>query len=106
MSTGEKIREVMRLRRVNQTELAKRIGTSRQNINNLLKSDSCNTNTLQKIAKALNTPISAFFEESTDQVNEPQSTYTKKPKYIEQRLDEIEERLKKIEDISKNTDTD
>lgn len=55
--------------------------------------------TIEKIAAFFGVSVSYFFEEPADQVNEPQSSYTKKPKYIEQRLDEIEQRLTQIEDI-------
>ena len=54
ISMGEKIKIVLKRRNITVTELAEKIGTSRQNLTNKFKRDNFSENEIQQIAQALN----------------------------------------------------
>ena len=77
VSTGQKILLLRKKRKITQQELADLVGVKAITIMRWEKEISTpDVNQLQKIAKALNTPISYFFDESSASIKEPSSGYT------------------------------
>lgn len=99
MNVGERIKEILDEDNLRPSDFADKLGKSRQYASQLLKSDSINTKTLFIVLDALNVSPAYFFNDN----NEVVGAEVKKPKYIEQRLDELEKRLKKIEKKCENT---
>lgn len=67
MRLGEKISEMLEIRKMQQKELSERSGVSRSIISELIsgKRDTMNTDTLIKLARALNVHPNYFLEENT-----------------------------------------
>ena len=93
-----KIKGLMSEKKITQDELAKMMQSTRQTISNYLAGRSkLDVHTLEKIASCLDVNVSYFFMDETDQLSEPTTSYAKKPKYIEQRIDELEQKYKELE---------
>ncbi|SHK41338.1 helix-turn-helix transcriptional regulator [Paramaledivibacter caminithermalis] len=60
-SMGEKIRIVLRRKKLTITDLATAIGTSRQNLTNKLNRDNFSEKELQQIAEALGCRFEGYF---------------------------------------------
>ena len=74
MHIGLKIKQLVELKKISPQELARKIGKkSKQSIYDYYKKESIDTAVLQKIADALEIPITAFFEDSENTNN---NTYT------------------------------
>ena len=61
MKIGEKIKSTIEGSGLSISEVARRIGTSYQNLNKIFKKDSIESKYLEKIANVLNIPIDVFF---------------------------------------------
>jgi transcriptional regulator with XRE-family HTH domain len=61
LSMGEKIRIVLRRKKMTITDLAIAIGTSRQNLTNKLNRDNFSEKELQQIAEALGCRFEGYF---------------------------------------------
>lgn len=61
LSMGEKIRIVLKRRNLTVTELAEKVGTSRQNLTNKFKRDNFSEKELHQIAQALNCTFEGTF---------------------------------------------
>lgn len=59
----QKIKLILAEREMNQSDLAKKCGVNRQQINNILSRGSCALKTMGKIAKALGVPVSEIVKE-------------------------------------------
>lgn len=68
MTIGEKIKAIRKSKRMTQKQLAEKLGISYQAIQQIENKDNINTNTLQKIASALNVPISELLKYSCNAV--------------------------------------
>jgi transcriptional regulator with XRE-family HTH domain len=102
-----KIKSLLTEKKITIQEFSRAINVSRPTVANYFNGRSkIDVYTIEDIASYLDVPVSYFFEEPTNEVKEPAGAYTKKPKYIEQRIDEIEQRLKKIERTAVNTDSE
>lgn len=55
------IKKIMKLRKMTQVELAKKLGIKQDNLNHQFKRDNFRINDLQKIAEILNCEFKAFF---------------------------------------------
>ena len=64
MTVGETIKTIRKSKHMTQKQLADKLGITYQAIQQIEKQDNININTLQKIASALNIPISEFFKYS------------------------------------------
>lgn len=58
-----KIKLILAEREMNQSDLAKKCGVNRQQINNILSRGSCTLKTMGKIAKALVVPVQEIVKE-------------------------------------------
>lgn len=58
-----KIKLILAEREMNQSDLAKKCGVNRQQINNILSRGSCTLKTMGKIAKALGVPVQEIVKE-------------------------------------------
>lgn len=58
-----KIKLILAEREMNQSDLAKKCGVNRQQINNILSRESCTLKTMGKIAKALGVPVQEIVKE-------------------------------------------
>lgn len=100
---GDKIKEILRQKGISQAELGRLIGKERSNVTNLLKSDNMGVQTLIQISKALNVPVSSFFEDQikTDILNEPRFEYTKKHKEvnINDKIAELKNRIIELQQM-------
>lgn len=93
-----KIKALMSEKKITQKQLADDIGITRQTVANYFNGRSTiDVLTLGKIAELFNVDVNYFYNDKPNQANEPAEPYTKKPKYIEQRLDEVERRLNNLE---------
>jgi transcriptional regulator with XRE-family HTH domain len=61
MHIGNRIREILKEKGMNQSQLAEKMSVSRQMISSLVNSESVTTDTLEKIIKALDVSITYFF---------------------------------------------
>lgn len=59
----QKIKLILAEREMNQSDLAKKCGVNRQQINDILSRGSCTLKTLGRIAKALHVPVSEIVKE-------------------------------------------
>lgn len=59
----QKIKLILAEREMNQSDLAKKCGVNRQQINDILSRGSCTLKTLGRIAKALGVPVSEIVKE-------------------------------------------
>ncbi len=64
LSMSEKIRLILRRKNITIVELAKRLGTTNQNLANKFKRDNFSMNELDEIAKALDYKFEGFFTDS------------------------------------------
>lgn len=62
--TGEKVRELLKDRKIQQKEIAAKLGMSTSNLGNQLDKDDIRTGLLEKIAEAAGIPISEFYGDS------------------------------------------
>ena len=62
-----KLQDLMALRKINQRDLADMIEMSQTAISQAMNRGDFKASTLEKIAKALNVPVSYFFDESADE---------------------------------------
>lgn len=58
-----KIKLILAEREMNQSDMAKKCGVNRQQINNILSRGSCTLKTMGKIAKALGVPVQEIVKE-------------------------------------------
>lgn len=58
-----KIQVILAEKEMNQTDLAVKIGVSRQQVNEILSRGTCSLKTLGRISKALNVPVSEIIKE-------------------------------------------
>ena len=58
---GKTIKDVLSQRGIAQAEIAKLLGTTPNNLNNMLAKDDVRTGLLESIAEAANLPISVFY---------------------------------------------
>ena len=58
-----KIKLILAEQEMNQSDLAKKCGVNRQQINNILSRGSCTLKTMGKIAKALGVPVQEIVKE-------------------------------------------
>lgn len=58
-----KIKLILAEQEMNQSDLAKKCGVSRQQINNILSRGSCTLKTMGKIVKALGMPVQEIVKE-------------------------------------------
>lgn len=61
---GKDIKDVLAQRGIAQAEIAKLLGTTPNNLNNMLAKEDVRTGLLESIAQAANLPISVFYGES------------------------------------------
>lgn len=61
---GKTIKDVLSQRGIAQAEIAKLLGTTPNNLNNMLAKDDVRTGLLESIAEAANLPISVFYGET------------------------------------------
>jgi transcriptional regulator with XRE-family HTH domain len=61
---GKTIKDVLAQRGIAQAEIAKLLGTTPNNLNNMLAKDDVRTGLLESIAQAANLPISVFYGET------------------------------------------
>lgn len=59
----QKIKLILAEREMNQSDLAKKCGVNRQQINDILSRGSCTLKTLGRIAKAIHVPVSEIVKE-------------------------------------------
>lgn len=57
-----KIKQVAREKKISLKELSKQVGITEQGLQNMMKKNTCNLSTLQKIAEALGVSESIFFD--------------------------------------------
>jgi transcriptional regulator with XRE-family HTH domain len=82
-NVGNELRTIMRNKKLKQTEIAKKLNMTPVNLSKILKKESIDAALLEKIAKVIDTPVSFFFRESTNEVTkevketveDPKSTY-------------------------------
>lgn len=75
MTVGETIKTIRKSKHMTQKQLADKLGITYQAIQQIEKQDNININTLQKIASALNIPISEFLKYSCNTVFSEQNYY-------------------------------
>jgi transcriptional regulator with XRE-family HTH domain len=61
---GKEIKDILSQKGVSQADIAKILGTSAANLNNMLAKDDVRTGLLESIAQAANIPISVFYGDS------------------------------------------
>ena len=61
-----KLYKLMKIKKISQRELAKLTGINQTTISYILRGNDMKVSTLEKIAKALDVPISYFFDESQE----------------------------------------
>ena|SRR6185436_8411226 len=75
MHIGEKVKERAKELRIGPTELARKIGTSKQNVYGIFSRESIDTALLQKLSKALDFDFFAYFGTTGfSAVNNPRNT--------------------------------
>ena len=67
---GKTIKDVLAQRGIAQAEIAKLLGTTPNNLNNMLAKDDVRTGLLESIAQAANLPISVFYGETYGNVSQ------------------------------------
>lgn len=67
---GKTIKDVLSQRGIAQAEIAKLLGTTPNNLNNMLAKDDVRTGLLESIAQAANLPISVFYGETYGNVSQ------------------------------------
>ncbi|RHR72423.1 XRE family transcriptional regulator [Bacteroides sp. AF16-49] len=65
MKIGLRIKELMIKENIEISELAKRLGKSKQAIYDILDKEDINTSLLRELSSILNAPIASFFEDSS-----------------------------------------
>lgn len=60
---AHKIKLLLAEKEMNQSDLAIKVGVTRQGINNILSQESCTLKTLGRIAKALGVPVQEIVKE-------------------------------------------
>lgn len=60
---AQKIRMLLAELEMNQSDLAIKIGTNRQQVSDTLKRETCSLKTLGRISKALDVPVSELIKE-------------------------------------------
>ena len=98
---GERIRELLEIKGISQSELGRIIGKERGNINKLLKSDNMGIQTVIQIAEALNVPVNTLIEDEGSLTKIKEEAPENK-KYLEQRIEDLEFQIQTL--IQLNTD--
>lgn len=85
--------------------LAKHLNKTRQAIYDIIKNPDINTRTLRKIAAYFDVSLSYFIDdannfETAQNLNEGLTKYSTSKRYLEERVDDLEKRISKLE---KNT---
>lgn len=103
---GQRLEELVNSgKRGTQTALAKHLGVNRGAINDRYKREDLGHNEIVKICEFFQISYEQFvgididtdiLERITDQVNESENQYGKKPKYIEERIDNLERVVSEI----------
>lgn len=65
MCIGLKIKQLMLKEKIEISDLAKKLGKSKQAIYDLIEKDDVNTSLLRELSSVFNVPISTFFDDST-----------------------------------------
>lgn len=60
---GKEMKDIFRDLNISQSEVARRIGESSQNLSSMLASDDIKTGIVERIAEALSRPVSFFYGE-------------------------------------------
>ena len=60
---SNKIKDIMKSKKISQEELANKIGMTKNGLNNNLTANDFKISVLEKIAKSLGVPVSYFFDE-------------------------------------------
>ena len=68
MTVGERIKTLRKSKHMTQKQLADKLGVTYQAVQQIERKDNININTLQKIASALNVPISELLKYSCNAV--------------------------------------
>ena len=94
-----KIKGLIFEKKISQEMLAAEINVSKQTIINYFNGRTkIDVDTLERIAAFLNVSVNYFFtEDNLSQVNEPKEEYKPRKKYIEEQINELEQRVKKLE---------
>lgn len=93
-----KIKGLLKEKKITYEQFSDMIGKSRPTINNYMKGASkIDVYTIKDIADCLGVSVSYFFDDAANEVNEPVANYKKPKKYIEERLEELEQRMNKLE---------
>ena len=69
MNIGLKIKELASKEKLDVSELAKRLGKSKQAVYDLLEKEDLNTSILKQLSQIFNVPITAFFQEKLETPN-------------------------------------
>lgn len=88
--------------------LAKHLNKTRQAIYDIIKNPDINTRTLRKIAEYFEVDLSYFIDDSNNfetaqKLNEGLSKYNSSKKYLEDRVDDLDKKVDRLEkDLKKN----
>jgi transcriptional regulator with XRE-family HTH domain len=95
------IRERLGELRISQKELCEQIGFQPAALHKIFERNSTSIDTLEKISIILKLPISSFFEETKNTVNEPQAGYTsiKNEELIELQRIALEAKQKEVQSL-------
>jgi hypothetical protein len=78
MRIGERVEARAKELRIGPTELARKIKTSKQNVYDIYKRQSIDTELLSRLSKVLDYDFFQYFRGSANIVNEPRPSYGKK----------------------------
>lgn len=100
MTSGERIKEIRKEKGMTQKDLAKKIGVSPSAVNKFEKQICLRRKTLNKIADALEVPVSQIFEEvpeetETEKILSDILIIQKELEKIDDYFDELSEKLEK-----------
>lgn len=94
--TGKELHNILRANEINFNELATKLGLTPQSLNSRFKTKEVSVKFLTEVSEAINKNLYTFIEKAT-QVNEPMAEYTQKKKFIEERINDLEQRVSKLE---------
>lgn len=103
MHIGNKINLLIHSdKKYSKKDLAKYLNKTRQAVYDIIKNPDINTRTLRKIAKYFNVDIAFFIDDSTNlqvtqMIHEGSNLYGAQKKYLEDRMENVERRLSKLE---------
>jgi transcriptional regulator with XRE-family HTH domain len=94
MANLSKIRYLMEQKNIKVSDLCGKLNITRQQLYHIIKSNTTSINTLENIAKEFKVPISYFFDDDTNEVQEPPGEY--KNVSVDEEIKNISDSLKKI----------